>query len=163
VEFFRHAESWVLVSFLLFIGVLIYYKVPALVGKMLDDRAAKIAKELDDAKALRVEAESLVAQYRQKLSDAEKQAVDIIEGAKSDAAAYAEESKRKLSETIERRSKQAEYKIAQAQATAEKDVRSAAAELAISMAAQALGTQAKGKGGEGLVSDSIKAVKARLN
>jgi hypothetical protein len=41
MEFFRHAESWVLVSFILFIALLVYLKVPALVAKILDERAAK--------------------------------------------------------------------------------------------------------------------------
>ncbi len=163
MEFFRHAENWVLVSFLLFLALLAYLKVPAMLGKMLDERATKIAKELDDAKALRVEAEGLVAQYKKKLADAERQAVDIIEGAKSDAAAYVEESKKKLSETLDRRTRQAEYKISQAQAAAEKQVRESAADLAVSMATQKLAVQAKGKGGESLVTESIGAVKNRLN
>jgi F-type H+-transporting ATPase subunit b len=163
MEFFGHAESWVLVSFILFLGLLVYLKVPAMVAKMLDDRAAGIARDLNEAKKLREEAASVLASYKAKLADAEKQAVSIIEGAKSDAAAYAEESKKKLSDLIDRRSRQAEFKIAQAEATAQKDVRAAAADLAIALAAQALGAQSKGKGGESLVADSISAVKTRLN
>ena len=64
MEFFGHAESWVLVSFILFIALLVYLKVPAMLGKMLDARAAKIAHELDSARKLRQDAEALLAEYK---------------------------------------------------------------------------------------------------
>ncbi|MFN0193558.1 MAG: ATP F0F1 synthase subunit B, partial [Aestuariivirga sp.] len=70
---------------------------------------------------------------------------------------------RKLSETIERRSKQAEQKIAQAEASAMKDVRDLATELAIKAASQLSAEAAKGTRGAKLVDDSIAAIKSRLN
>jgi F-type H+-transporting ATPase subunit b len=162
MEFFRHAESWVLVSFILFIALLVYLKVPALLAKMLDERAAKIAKELDEAKRLRKEAEVLLAEYKKKRSDAEAEAKDIIAAAKAEAEAYAEESAKKLKEALARRQAQAEQKIAMAEAAAVKDVRAAAADLAMSAAAALLKDAVSGKTGEKLVTDSIAAVKSRL-
>ena len=162
MEFFRHAESWVLVSFILFIALLVYLKVPALLAKMLDERAAKIAKELDEAKRLRKEAETLLAEYKKKRSDAEAEAKDIIAAAKAEAEAYAEESAKKLTEALARRQAQAEQKIAMAEAAAVKDVRAAAADLAMSAAAALLKDAVSGKTGEKLVTDSIAAVKSRL-
>jgi F-type H+-transporting ATPase subunit b len=162
MEFFRHAESWVLVSFILFIALLVYLKVPALVAKILDERAAKISKELDEAKRLRQEAEVLLAEYKKKRSDAEAEAKDIIAAAKVEAEAYADESEKKLKEALARRQAQAEQKIAMAEAAAVKDVRAAAADLAMSAAAALLKDAASGKTGEKLVSESISAVKSRL-
>lgn len=162
MEFFRHAENWVLVSFILFIALLVYLKVPALVAKMLDERAAKISKELDEAKRLRQEAETLLAEYKKKRSDAEAEAKDIIAAAKAEAEAYAEESAKKLEDALARRKAQAEQKIALAEAAAIKDVRAAAADLAMSAAATLLKDAASGKAGEKLVSESISAVKSRL-
>jgi F-type H+-transporting ATPase subunit b len=162
MEFFRHAESWVLVSFILFIALLVYLKVPALVAKMLDERAAKISKELDEAKRLRQEAEVLLAEYKKKRSDAEAEARDIIAAAKAEAEVYAEESARKLNEALARRQAQAEQKIAMAEAAAVKDVRAAAADLAMSAASALLKDAVSGKTGEKLVSESIAAVKSRL-
>ena len=52
MSFFGEPESWVLVSFILFLALLVYLKVPGMVAKMLDDRSAKISKELDDARKL---------------------------------------------------------------------------------------------------------------
>lgn len=163
MEFFRHAESWVLVSFILFLAVLVYLKVPAMVGKMLDERADKIASELDSARKLRVEAEALLAEYKQKRRDAEKEAQGIIAQAKSDAEEYAAETRRKLSELLDRRSAQAEQKIAQAETSAIKEVRNAVTDLAIAAARDQLAEAAKGtKGGE-LIANSIETVKTRLN
>ena len=67
-------EFWVLISFILFIGLLVYLKVPAKVATMLDERAARIAKELDEARRLREEAQGLLAEYQRKRRDAEKEA-----------------------------------------------------------------------------------------
>ncbi len=163
MEFFRHAENWVLVSFILFLALLAYLKVPAMLGKMLDDRASKIAKELDDARKLREEAAALLDEYKKKRATAEKEAAEIIAGARADAQAFASDSKKKLADTMDRRAKQAEQKIAQAEAAAVKDVRNAASDLAIARAADIFSTSAKGKGGENLVAESIAAVKSRLN
>ena len=163
MEFFGHAESWVLVSFILFLALLVYLKVPAMLGKMLDERAAKIAHELDSARKLRMEAEALLAEYKQKRVDAEKEARGIIAQAKSDAEEYAAETRRKLSELLDRRSAQAEQKIAQAETSAIKEVRNAVTDLAIAAARDQLAEAAKGtKGGE-LIANSIETVKTRLN
>ncbi|MFN0194249.1 MAG: F0F1 ATP synthase subunit B, partial [Aestuariivirga sp.] len=132
--FFGDPASWVLVSFLLFIALLIYLKVPAMAAKALDDRAAKIAKELEEARKLREEAQALLDSYKAKRGEAEREAAGIVAQARTDAEEFAAESRRKLSETIERRSKQAEQKIAQAEASAMKDVRDLATELAIKAA-----------------------------
>jgi F-type H+-transporting ATPase subunit b len=163
MEFFGHAESWVLVSFILFLALLAYLKVPAMLGKMLDERSAKIAKDLDDAKNLRTEAAALLDEYKKKRADAEKQAQDILSSAKADAEAYGVEAKRKLSEALDRRAKQAEQKIAQAETAAIKDVRNAATDLAIGAATKTLKDRSKGAGGEGLIDESVNTVKNRLN
>lgn len=163
MEFFGKAESWVLVSFILFVALLIYLKVPAMLAKSLDERSAKIAKDLEEARNLREEAQALLDSYKSKRSDAEREAADIIAQAKLDAEEYAAESRRKLSETVERRTRQAEQKIAQAEASAIKDVRNAAAELAIAAAQSLVADAAKGQKGADLITTSIEAVKSRLN
>ncbi|MBL8908297.1 MAG: F0F1 ATP synthase subunit B, partial [Rhizobiales bacterium] len=108
MSFFHQAETWVLVAFILFIALLVYLKVPGKVAAMLDDRASKIASELAEAKRLREEAQALLAEYQKKRVDAERDAVNIIEQAKREAEAFAQEARAKLSETLDRRSRQAE-------------------------------------------------------
>ena len=160
---FAEAETWVAVAFLLFVALLIYLKAPAKIAAMLDERGARIAKELTEARKLREEAQSLLAEYRGKREEAEKTAAQIIEQARKEAEAYAHETRRKLTETIERRTRQAEQKIAQAEAQAVKDVRATVTDLAIAAASELLGTAAKGAKGEALIDQSITAVKSKLH
>lgn len=163
MEFFHEPESWVAIAFVLFAALLVYLKVPAMLARMLDERSVKIAGELAEARKLREEAQALLASYQKKRAEAEKDAADIVEQAKKEAEAYATEARRKLTETLERRSKQAEQKIAQAEAAAIKDVRAVTTDIAIAAASQLAGEAVKGAKGDGLIGESIAAVKSRLN
>jgi F-type H+-transporting ATPase subunit b len=160
---FREAETWVAVAFVLFIGLGIYLKVPAMLAKMLDERADKISKELAEARKLREEAQALLAEYQKKRVEAEKDAANIVAQAKIEAQAYSVETRKKLAETIERRTKQAAQKIAQAEAAAIKEVRSTATEAAIAAASKLVGEAVQGAKGTKLIDESIAAVKSRLN
>jgi F-type H+-transporting ATPase subunit b len=163
MEFFGHAESWVLVAFILFIALLVYLKVPAMMAKMLDERSAKIAKDLDEAAKLRQEAQALLASYQKKRVEAEKDAANIVAQAKVDAEEYGKDARRKLGETLERRARQAEQKIAQAEAAAIKEVRSVATDIAVAAATRLVAEAARGTKGAVLIAESIEAVKTRLN
>jgi F-type H+-transporting ATPase subunit b len=143
----RTAEFWVAVAFLAFLLILAYYKVPALIAKALDERAAGIRKELDEARRLREEA----------------QAEAIVEQARREAEAFAAETRRSLAETVERRRKQAEDKIARAELQATEDVRAAAVDMAIAAAEKILRDKAAGAAGAALIDESIRSIKTRLN
>jgi F-type H+-transporting ATPase subunit b len=151
------------VALVMFLGIVFYAGAHKKAGAALDARADQISKDIADARKLREEAEALLAEYKQKKLDAEKEAMGIIAQAKSDAAAYAEDAKKKLADSLIRRTKQAENKIAQAEAAAIKDVRAAATDLAIKAASMIMADGAKGKGGDSLIAESIAAVKSRLN
>lgn len=157
------AEFWVLVSFVLFIGLLVYLGVPGRVAAALDARAHRIAKELDEARKLREEAQGLLAEYERKRRDAEKEAEAIIAQAEEDAEAFAAETRRKFSEMIERRTRLAEDKIAQAEAQAVKEVRATAADLAVAAATRIIAEEVKGAKAAKLVDDSIAALQERLH
>jgi F-type H+-transporting ATPase subunit b len=159
----REPETWVAVAFVLFVGLGIYLKVPAMLAKMLDERADKIGKELAEAKKLREEAQALLAEYQKKRAEAEKDAANIVAQAKIEAEVYSVETRKKLAETIERRTKQAAQKIAQAEAAAIKEVRTTATEAAIAAASKLVGEAVQGAKGTKLIDESITAVKSRLN
>ncbi len=150
-------------ALIMFLGIVFYAGAHKKAGAALDARADQISKDIADARKLREDAEALLAEYRQKKLDAEKEAAGIIAQAKADAAVYAEDAKKKLADSLTRRTRQAENKIAQAEAAAIKDVRAAATDLAISTASSIIAEAAKGKGGESLIAESIAAVKSRLN
>ncbi len=154
---------WVLVAFLAFMALLIYYRVPSAVTKALDDRADAIRKELDEARKLREEAQGLLSDYQRKAREAEKEAESIIEQAKIEAQALAADSRKTLSESLDRRSKLAEEKIARAEAQALSEVRSTAVDTALAAAQEILKSRAGGSTGETLVSQSISDLRGKLN
>lgn len=156
-------EFWVFVSFVLFMGLLAYYKVFQAIGKALDDRALAIKKELDDARQLREEAQELLADYKRKSLEAEEEAKSIIEQAKREAEALAAETRKSLADQLERRSRMAEEKIARAEAQALGEVRSTAVDVALAAAERILKDRVQGPAGSTLIDDSIADVKKRLN
>jgi F-type H+-transporting ATPase subunit b len=163
VELLGDAEFWVAVAFVLFVAGLGYIGVHRMIGKSLDERAGRIKTELDEAKKLKEEAAALLAEYQRKRGEAESEAQEIIAGAKAEAERMAADAKTKMEEFVVRRTKMAETKIAQAEAQAAADVRSAAAEAAVVAAAAVLSQEAKGKLAADLIAKGIEDVRKKLN
>ena|SRR5215475_12104410 len=157
------AEFWVAVAFVLFIGVLVRFGVHRLIVDGLDTRAARIKNELDEAKRVREEAQALLADYQRKRGEADREADAIVSAARAEAERLAAEAKTKVEEFVARRTQMAETKIAQAEAQALADVRSAAADAAVAAAERILSETAKGKIGDDLISQGIRDLKAKLN
>jgi F-type H+-transporting ATPase subunit b len=157
------AEFWVAVAFIAFLAILLYYKVPAMLAKALDDRAAAIRTELDEARRLREEAQALLADYQKKHRNAGQEAEAIVEQARREAEAFASETRQTLADTLKRRSQHAEERIARAEADAVEEVRAAAVDLAIAAAEKILREQAAGASGAQLIDESIRNLKGRLN
>jgi F-type H+-transporting ATPase subunit b len=156
-------EFWVAVAFVIFIGTLIYVGAHLTMIAAIDKRSARIQTELDEARRLKDEAAALLAEYRGKQAEAEREAAAIIEGAKAEAERLASEAAGKLQEFVARRTKMAEAKIAQAEAQALADVRSAAADAAVAAAERVLTQTTPGKVAEGLIARGIEDVKKKLN
>ena len=157
------AEFWVAIAFVVFVLILIYYRVPALIAKSLDDRSEAIRKELDEARRLREEAQNLLADYQKKHRNVGEEADSILQLARSEAEAFAQETRASLKDMLERRTRQAEDKIARAEAQAVDEVRAAAIELAVAAAEKILREKASGAGGASLIDQSIRELKGRLN
>jgi len=162
-ESFFNPEFWVGVAFLGFVALLIYYKVPGLVAKALDDRADMVRKDLEEARKLRDEAAALLADYKRRLAGAQHEADAVLARAKEEAAVLAAESKTSLTEMLARRTKLAEEKIARAQGQATAEVRAAAIEAAFTASHGVIGSKLGGDAGSDLVNRSIADVRAKLN
>lgn len=156
-------ELWVFVSFVLFVALLVYYQIPNKVVKALDDRADGIRAELDEARRLREEAQGILADYQRKRRDAEQEAEDIVAMARREAEFYAQEQRKSLNESLQRRIKQAEEKIVRAEEQAVQDIRSKSVDVAIAAAGTVIAHQLKGKTAESLVEKSISDIGTRLN
>lgn len=156
------ATFWATAALFVFFALLVYLKVPGKLTGALDNRADKIRNELDEARKLREEAQSLLAEYQRKRRDAEAEAEEIVEVAKREANSLAQDAKRKLDDYVTRRTKMVEQKIAQAEAQAVQDVKTIAAERAIAASEKVL-IDKLSDGGPSLIKASIDEVKAKLN
>ena len=156
-------EFWVAVAFAIFIGVLIYMGTHRTILDALDRRSARIRAELDEARRLKEEAQALLAEYQRRQGEAEREAAEIVAGAKAEAERLAAEAKAKSEEFLARRTKLAETKIAQAEAQALTDVRNAAADAAVAAAEKILTETVKGKVADELIGKGIAEVKVKLN
>ncbi len=134
--------GWVGVAFLIFAGLLIFLKVPRALTGALDKRSARIRGELDEAKRLRTEAEGLLAQYKDRAAQADRDAAGIVAGAHEEAARITEAARAEAEARVARRARQAEDRIAAAERAAEADLRAQAARLAVAAARRVIAENA---------------------
>ena len=153
----------VLIGFLLFLAILFYFNVPSLLGGMLDKRAEGIKSDLDEARALREEAQTILASYERKQREVAEQSERIVTQARADAEAAAVAAKEDLARSIERRLTAAEDQIASAEAKAIRAVSDRAAEVAVAAAAELIATRMAAADASRLIDASIDEVSARLN
>ena len=160
---FFEPEFWVAVAFVILMVVFAWLGVHRTVLTALDHRSERIKAELDDARRLKEEAAQLLEQYKTRRASAEREAEEIISGARAEAERIAAEAKTKMEDFVARRTKTAESKIALAEAQAMADVRSAAANAAVAAASTILSQSVKGSVADDLLAKGIAEVKARLN
>jgi len=146
-------------ALLLFFGLLVYLKVPAMVTGGLDKQRQAIADELHAARKLREEAEKALADYEAKRAAAEGEARAIVEAAKEQAAAVAEETRQSMMAAMARREKQAEDRIKSAGTKAADEVRAAAAEAAIAAAEKLIRERMNDQAQGALVSQAVTELK----
>jgi F-type H+-transporting ATPase subunit b len=132
------APAFVAISMLVVIGLMIWKKVPALIGGMLDKRIAAIRTQLDEATKLRAEAEALLATAKAQSAASAGDASAIIAHAQAEAKILLAEAEAHAIDLTARRTKMAEDKIGAAERSAIADVRAKAASAAASVAAQVI-------------------------
>lgn len=156
-------KFWVAVAFLIFLGLLGYLGVHRKISAGLDARAEKIRTELDEARTLKEEAQHLLAQHQRKQREAAKDAEAIIDHAREEAAIIEKDVQANIDTMIERRTRLAQDRIAQAEAAALKQVRAAAVDVASQAASDLIAAQLRGGKQKSLVDDAIKSVKNKLH
>ena len=157
------AEFYVLLGFIVFVCGLGYLGVHRLVLKSLDARGEQITAELSQATKLREEAVALLASFEKKKIEAEAQATRIVAEARAQAEQLSKDAQARMADFVVRRTKQAEGKIAFAEAQAAADVRAAAADHAARAAEIVLRGETQGAVGAELIAKDIADLKARLN
>jgi F-type H+-transporting ATPase subunit b len=163
MELLHEAEFWVAVGFVLVIVLLVWKGAPAMVGKMLDARAAAIDAELEEAKRLNAEAAALLTDYQKRAAGAEAEAEAILAEARAEAARFAEDARKALAAQIERRAGAARDKIAQAEAAALNEIRALAADAAVAAAQELIVARLDEARAGQLVESAIKDLGDKLN
>ncbi len=153
----------VLVAFLVFLVVLLYFKVPSMLGGLLDKRAVDIKSELDEARAIHEEAREIYASFERKTREVQEQADRIVATAKADAELSSEQAKVDLEASIARRLAAAVEQIASAEKAAIKEVRDSAVGVAIAAAGDAISSSLKDGDQSKMVDDAIASVGAKLH
>lgn len=153
----------VALAFIIFVGILLYAKVPAKIGGMLDARAAQIKAELEEARSLRDEAKALLASYDRKQKEVQDQADRIVAAAKDEAKAAAKQAKADLKTSIARRLAAAEDQIAAAEKGAIREVREKAVAIAVAAAGDVLAKQMTAEGAAASIDAAIAQVEAKLH
>jgi F-type H+-transporting ATPase subunit b len=158
-------DSWFVVGLALaiFIGVLVYFRVPGLITRLLDARADRIRRELDEVRRLREEAQATFAQFERRSREVESQAQEIIEHARREAERAAEKAKADLAASIERRLRQAEEQIALAESKAVREVRNRAVEVAVAAAGEVIASRMPDEKADALVEQAIREIGERLH
>ena len=153
----------VTIAFVCFVSVVLYLGVPKILAKMLDARADGIRAELEEARSLREEAKALLASYEKKQTEVQAQADRILEAARVEAAAAADQAKADIVTSVARRLVAAEEQIASAEAAAVKEVRDQAIVVAVGAARDIIASQMTAADGNSLIDDAIAQVGAKLH
>ena len=125
------ATFWVAVSFVLFVGVLIYFKVPQKIFTSLDESINKIKKDIQEAEKLKEEAKNILSDYEAKL-DKSKVEIDLmIKNAQKESESNIIKINDQFHKIFENRKKKAEEKIKQMKLQATKDIKNYSVEVAI--------------------------------
>ena len=125
------ATFWVSISFFIFIGVLIYLKVPQKINLSLINKINEIKNELDEADRLKEESKKLLNNYEEKISKSQKESKNIINEAKKISENMILEKMKKFHEVAEERKKNTEQKIIQMKENAIKDIKNSSLKISI--------------------------------
>jgi F-type H+-transporting ATPase subunit b len=128
------APQWIALAMVVVFAILIWKRVPAMIGRALDGKIAAIRAQLDEAAQLRAEAEAIKAEYEAKAARADAEAATLLERARTEADGIVRQAESDAAALVERRARMAEDKIAAAERAALDEVRAKAVQAAAAAA-----------------------------
>jgi F-type H+-transporting ATPase subunit b len=150
-------------GFLIFVGILVYYRVPGMIARRLDERAARIKADLQEARELREEAQGLLAGFERKQKEVKAQADEIVAAARAEAERAAEVAKEDIRRTVARRLQTATDQIDAAEKAAIRQIRDRAVTVAVAAAADVIRRDMTQGDADALVDAAIAEVGAKLH
>jgi F-type H+-transporting ATPase subunit b len=160
---FLEPEFWVAVAFVIFVGIVAWAGGFVALRESLDSRGKRVLAELDEAKRLREEASRVLADYRKRREEAEREADAIVASAREEAERVSRETHERMTDFVARRTAAAEAKIAQAEVQATAQVRAAAADAAVRVSETILREQVRGEKAQELLAKSLSDVRTKLH
>lgn len=161
--FYLDPTFWAASSTVVFVGVVIVKGGLKQMGAMLDAKSAEIAKQIEEARRLRDEAEVALGDTQRRQREAEEEAKAILAQADEDAKIMTASAKDEIAKLSERRQRMAEQKIAQIEASAVKQVRSAATDAAVEAARSVIAGKLSATDKNKLIEKSISDIETRLH
>ena len=125
------ATFWVTISFFIFLGILVYFKVPQKVKETLEKNILSIKDQISEAEKLKEDAKNILIEHERKISDSKNEVKNLINKANEEAEKNVVKTNREFHNLMENRKKNAEQKIKQMKDQAIKDIRNVSVELAI--------------------------------
>jgi len=125
------ATFWVAVSFFIFIGVLIYFKIPNKINSALNESIDSIKNEVDDAEKLKEESKNILSEYEKRIGNAKVEVKVMLDTATEEAEKYVLKTNDELHGQMENRKKNTEDRIKQMKNQALKDIKNASVKIAI--------------------------------
>ena len=134
------ATFWVAVSFFIFFGLLVYFKIPQKINELLNKLILDIKKEIDESEKLRNEAKNILEKTQNKLNKANSESDEIINQAKKDSEKLVIEMNNKFHKSAEIKKRLAETKINQMKDAALKEIKDTSARIAIESVKKVIST-----------------------
>tara|TARA_B110000967_G_C18689804_1_gene462384 strand:+ start:279 stop:776 length:498 start_codon:yes stop_codon:yes gene_type:complete len=125
------ATFWVAVSFFIFLGVLIYFKIPQKITTILNNSIDAIRTEVNDAELLKEESKSILSEYEKKISNAKNEIKQMVDAATDDADRNVLKINEEFHIQMENRKKNTEVRIKQMKSQALKDIKNASVKISI--------------------------------
>jgi F-type H+-transporting ATPase subunit b len=163
MDFLNNTNIVVGIGFVIFVGVLLYYRVPSLLARKLDERAVRIKAELDEARALRDEAQALLAGYERRQKEVKAQASEIVAAARAEAEKAAVVAKEDIRRSVARRLQTAGEQITAAEQAAIRQIKDRAVTVAVAAAGDVLRARMRPEDADRLVDSAISQVGAKLH
>ena len=125
------AAFWVAVSFFIFLGVLIYFKIPQKITNALNTSINSIKNEVDNAEVLKEESKNILSEYEKKIGNAKVEVRDMLDDAANEAEKHVLKTNEEFHIQMENRKKNTEDLIKQMKNQALKDIKNASVKIAI--------------------------------
>jgi F-type H+-transporting ATPase subunit b len=163
LDILKETDFWEWLGLLAVAAIFFYKRVPAFIASALDRRAQAIAKELESVKRLREEAETVLINYRERAESAEHEAATILNETRAETERFTAEARAQMQAQIERRARQAQERIAQAEANAMAEIRALAADAAVAAAQKLIAARLGEQKAASLITESITELPSKLN